>query len=974
MDNSLNISHEPDEKLNEIISEKIIVKNEAIISETTIVQNNLETQNEIETKFDISNVQKSKETTELSSFLTNDEKNSKIECESTSEICKYDSNVQVKEKIKTCNDNQTKNKSNPINSNTPSPSKELYINSTVKFPNSADSPLCTDQPINQCSQSSNTVLNSDLILNIDMSRKKKKSKKKPKKSEIVKELPGESIAEEYTDGSVIVIGNSDDKFLWSQDICLYCGSFGKEEEGNFISCAQCAQCFHSYCIEHKNFRITPNMIERGWRCPSCIVCETCFKWDSPERLILCDGCDLGYHIFCLSPPLSVVPEEEWYCKDCTICRFCEESVIKEVKEIVSEKSLYLNKFVTFYKENCDEYKDFVCINCMSLEYCMGCLSRYKEKDNMNMCSICYRYMHTACSPEFLKNTDSNFFMCSICEDDPENKNLYNSVNIKQKESNDEHFPNVQLTAFGYALLKEKAMSVHKVKKVHERTDYMKLLLSLEESSDKKRKRRAKRGVKATYDAIYESFFPLDEISDLGFYPSNRNVKEDILNNINIPESPKVPSKLNISIKENIYTINPDSIDIVQPANISSEKDMGNVYKMSDLNPSNLNKIMKSCDKELIKPHGVLPEPHDREIEYADSVVENEIERIKSNETELCSLLNEDNDLRMQIDYADSEISNAASSSHVTVTRLPSDALEKGSILDNYTVPTGSINKDSSLNNDEYKNSYEQSIVDQFIADQISQNMNICLTDTKPKMCPTQKSQMGTDNDPVKTKQMDYTRSQYPIMLPDKNSQYDEQFINNILLCSQNVSTSEKWKMDEKLNKLATISSVLYCNINYPNMINEIPDWEKRSKEILKIWRKLPVNIKPEYIMKAKNNRVIIRRHKKELKKNIEKESDFKPDNNQKPFDIQESPLSHEISMPSYILNDNDLSSKDYMLLGDDANFNSANMPFFSDESPLGFPNQMARSDELNFNPSLPNDISNVYNSDSPRNDEFSRFN
>lgn len=47
--------------------------------------------------------------------------------------------------------------------------------------------------------------------------------------------------------------------------------------------------------------------------PSGQVCHEC---DREERLLLCDGCDLGYHLECLDPPLVQVPVEEWFCPVC----------------------------------------------------------------------------------------------------------------------------------------------------------------------------------------------------------------------------------------------------------------------------------------------------------------------------------------------------------------------------------------------------------------------------------------------------------------------------------------------------------------------------------------------------------------------------------------------------------------------------------------------------------------------------------
>ncbi|KAF7278248.1 hypothetical protein GWI33_008604 [Rhynchophorus ferrugineus] len=45
-------------------------------------------------------------------------------------------------------------------------------------------------------------------------------------------------------------------------------------------------------------------------------CEICGSNDHEDRLLLCDGCDLGFHLYCLTPPLDEVPEGSWYCNDC----------------------------------------------------------------------------------------------------------------------------------------------------------------------------------------------------------------------------------------------------------------------------------------------------------------------------------------------------------------------------------------------------------------------------------------------------------------------------------------------------------------------------------------------------------------------------------------------------------------------------------------------------------------------------------
>lgn len=52
------------------------------------------------------------------------------------------------------------------------------------------------------------------------------------------------------------------------------------------------------------------------KCKYC-ACSVCGSKDNPDKLLLCDECDQAFHLYCLSPKLSKVPEEDdWYCKDC----------------------------------------------------------------------------------------------------------------------------------------------------------------------------------------------------------------------------------------------------------------------------------------------------------------------------------------------------------------------------------------------------------------------------------------------------------------------------------------------------------------------------------------------------------------------------------------------------------------------------------------------------------------------------------
>ena len=50
------------------------------------------------------------------------------------------------------------------------------------------------------------------------------------------------------------------------------------------------------------------------------ICRVCLSDDqeNEDLVMLCDHCDASYHIYCLDPPLSSVPEDAWVCPHCSI--------------------------------------------------------------------------------------------------------------------------------------------------------------------------------------------------------------------------------------------------------------------------------------------------------------------------------------------------------------------------------------------------------------------------------------------------------------------------------------------------------------------------------------------------------------------------------------------------------------------------------------------------------------------------------
>lgn len=46
------------------------------------------------------------------------------------------------------------------------------------------------------------------------------------------------------------------------------------------------------------------------------LCEECARGDGELEMLLCDSCDRGYHMYCLSPILPTVPLGDWFCPKC----------------------------------------------------------------------------------------------------------------------------------------------------------------------------------------------------------------------------------------------------------------------------------------------------------------------------------------------------------------------------------------------------------------------------------------------------------------------------------------------------------------------------------------------------------------------------------------------------------------------------------------------------------------------------------
>ncbi|XP_076366314.1 bromodomain adjacent to zinc finger domain protein 2B-like isoform X2 [Tachypleus tridentatus] len=53
-------------------------------------------------------------------------------------------------------------------------------------------------------------------------------------------------------------------------------------------------------------------------------CQFCHSGSNEETLLLCDGCDKGYHTYCFKPKMETIPDGDWYCYECLNKATCDK--------------------------------------------------------------------------------------------------------------------------------------------------------------------------------------------------------------------------------------------------------------------------------------------------------------------------------------------------------------------------------------------------------------------------------------------------------------------------------------------------------------------------------------------------------------------------------------------------------------------------------------------------------------------------
>ncbi|XP_064642044.1 chromodomain-helicase-DNA-binding protein 4-like isoform X3 [Lineus longissimus] len=104
-----------------------------------------------------------------------------------------------------------------------------------------------------------------------------------------------------------------------QDYCEVC-----QQGGEIILCDTCPRAYHLVCLDPE----LEEAPEGKWSCPHCEKegppependehMEFCRICKDGGELLCCDNCPSAYHVHCLNPPITNVPDGDWHCPRCS---------------------------------------------------------------------------------------------------------------------------------------------------------------------------------------------------------------------------------------------------------------------------------------------------------------------------------------------------------------------------------------------------------------------------------------------------------------------------------------------------------------------------------------------------------------------------------------------------------------------------------------------------------------------------------
>ncbi|XP_033151669.1 histone-lysine N-methyltransferase 2C [Drosophila mauritiana] len=728
-----------------------------------------------------------------------------------------------------------------------------------------------------------------------------------------------SMETDLTSDKKLLLCSARDKFIQAQDICVMCGSLGIESDSAMITCAQCGQCYHPYCAGVKPSR---GILQKGWRCLDCTVCEGCGKKNDEARLLLCDECDISYHIYCVNPPLETVPTGNWKCSFCTLCQKCGRNP--------TEKS-------EFGDSNMLE-----CPSCTSQSSCPVCKVSYSNGEMIIQCEHCELWAHFHCDTVNAQLTidhyDNNVYKCFKCrcstrstnslvdakfgnEDSlaitPQGSKAFVHITASSGPSFDsksgaernhlslsgdmaESAPEalhwidgVCLSESGLGMIKSLSTEIKRKRKMRQALGNGKdgqLEAAAEEALEKYKDGMVWDG---TENAIPEGFTistndegvhilrkkrqrNLQKLGIGGFSVRNRGLKKDSeettavdqLNSLmTMDKKKKIIRKKQKNKLIEAYPV------YLQEAFFGKPLLEGGELVMAESDSSD--EIDASMKVYFTRPEGKCPANQDT-LAVSKSPAKT-LKKVKAElKTENKTVFIEQMPMGIQNKNGTTPVSNvfdplqAEISNTVFANRHPLDALASPNVpeLDMAnsvsTVPSAEVIEKPMRESPAV-------LVDSFmVPNQLPQEQkfhNQLYLGGNTLVNPAQQLQFRQQAPPNANKQNMQTIMSQVVLQTEKRPEEEQKVVEPVTetLNAGTQKTAEKMRKDEDLGLMATISAVLYANTEHPNLKELFPIWNDRCKQILKRWRSLCNEKKAPFLQKAKDNRSALRQRREQNK-------------------------------------------------------------------------------------------------------------
>ncbi|KAG8188064.1 hypothetical protein JTE90_014303 [Oedothorax gibbosus] len=749
-------------------------------------------------------------------------------------------------------------------------------------------------------------------------RQKKRSKPRLKALEAPPDLiihPSAFLPKEYkmddddpTEDNKMVLTSATDEFVLCQDLCVMCGSFGKGEEGRLVACAQCGQCYHSYCA---SIKVTTVVLKKGWRCLDCTVCEGCGQPHDEGRLLLCDECDISFHIYCLDPPLQEVPQGNWKCKWCVMCIKC------------GSKSPGLN---------CNWQVNYtLCGPCASFTVCCLCIQHYEENELIIQCGRCERWLHGMCdeieTEDQAEKCADYGYTCPHCrapdelpphllpppdspipEEPIPEKHASPIAKIKEPEPPvvkvkppvQYYIDGVYLSECGMqhikALAPEQPKKIPRPRKLKHLDGKSLLQLDREDSTSAaggseetkvETPSSAELGLKA-YD-FEDGKMVMDGTKDLlGDPTGDKKKRPRKLQKLGIGGfCVKLQRSRSLSTKEssgdqaeNAAIPPPESpFPLTSDTPILASDEPKKKPKRKPKKKTHLDEIFPGYlrdaffGKELLQSCKKLgrvidlDDPNDGTVGGTSGQNKSAEEHAKGRQHPLQGHTGPVTDLKHHEgkDFGGGLPNKNLSNPNIIYKNLIKSEIE--SIKEEHLSSTSNISDLSGLpqiDSKEVEDVFQGVLRDQRMNNPVQFRLKY---NVDPSLAVFQSKNSGSI---VPQGSASYVLKQggaqgvnqsalHPGLIQnlqhaDSNSSWPDSDCDQ----SQMQKNILKWESDEKLGLLSTISPVLYANINLPHLKIEFPQWTDRVKQIAKIWRGLPTEKRQPYLQRAKENRTACR--------------------------------------------------------------------------------------------------------------------